>query len=132
MSLADSKAVEVEIRGHREKIQELHELSQVHHERMLLLHSSADEEKERADGVHERFVEALNGLKEVDAELDVVMAEVRALRKGIRESDRLVARERERSAEEMVKDLAAEARCKLEAGEKLTLEEMKLIYGEGF
>jgi len=131
MSLADSKAVEVEIRAHREKIQELHEQSQVHHERMLQLHRMADEEKGRADGVHSRFVEALNGLKEVDTELDVVMAEVRALRKGVRESDRLVAQERKRSAERVKKDIATEARRKLEAGEKLTLEEMKLIYGEG-
>lgn len=131
MSLADSKAVEVEIRAHREKIQELHEQSQVHHEKMLQLHRMADEEKGRADGAHARFVEALNGLREVDAELDVVMAEVRALRKGVRESDRLVAQERKRSAEEMLKDIAAEAKRKLEAGEKLTLEEMKLIYGEG-
>ena len=131
MSLADSKAVEVEIRAHREKIQELHEQSQVHHEKMLQFHRMADEEKGRADGTHVRFVEALNGLKEVDTELDVVMAEVRALRKGVRESDRLVAQERERSAEEMLKDIAAEAKRKLEAGEKLTLEEMKLIYREG-
>ncbi|UCD44596.1 MAG: hypothetical protein JSV27_10845 [Candidatus Bathyarchaeota archaeon] len=131
MSLADSKAVEVEIRGRRDKIQELHEQSQVHHERMLQLYRMADEEKGRADGAHARFVEALNGLKGVDAELDVVMAEVRALRKGVRESDRLVAQERERSAERIKKDLAAEARRKLEAGEKLTLEEMKLIYAEG-
>ncbi len=129
-SLADSKAVEVEIRRGRDEMQSLHEVSQGHHERMLALYRKADEERKWSDEAHKKFVECLNELKEVNGELDKVMAKLRELRKELKDADRRVARGRSRAVEEKRKELAEEARRKLEAGEKLTLEEMKLIYGE--
>ncbi|TEU08639.1 hypothetical protein E3J20_08135 [Candidatus Bathyarchaeota archaeon] len=129
-SLADSKAVEVVIRRERDEMQSLHEVSQEHHERMLALYRKADEERKQSDEAHKKFVECLNAIKEINGELDKVMAELRERRKEVKDADRLVAMERSRTLDEKRKELAEEARLKLEAGEKLTLEEMKLIYGE--
>lgn len=130
ISLADSKAVEMEIRDIRSQMRELHEESQKHHERMLGLYRKADEERKRADEAHERFLGVLASIREVNVELDEVMGELGEHRKIQREAERRHALLRERSLEEKKKELVAEARRKLEAGEKLTLEEMKLIYGE--
>jgi uncharacterized coiled-coil DUF342 family protein len=129
-SLADSKAVEVGIREGLDEMRALHEVSQEHHERMLALYGKADEERRQSDEAHKRFVECLNEIKEVNGELDTVMAELRKRRKELKDTDRRSAMMRSRSLQEKRKELAAEARRKLEAGEKLTLEEMKLIYGE--
>ena len=129
-SLADSKAVEVGIREGLDEMRALHEVSQEHHERMLALYRKADEERKRSDEAHKRFVECLNEIKEVNGELDTVMAELRKQRKELKDTDRRMAMRRSTYLQEKRKELAAEARRKLEAGEKLTLEEMKLVYGE--
>ncbi|TET72810.1 hypothetical protein E3J39_01605 [Candidatus Bathyarchaeota archaeon] len=129
-SLADSKAVEVGIREGLDEMRALHEVSQEHHERMLTFYRKADEERKRSDEAHKRFVECLNEIKEVNGELDTVMAELRKQRKELKDTDRRMAMRRSTYLQEKRKELAAEARRKLEAGEKLTLEEMKLVYGE--
>jgi len=129
-SLADSKAVEVGIREGLDEMRALHEVSQEHHEKMLALYRKADEERKRSDEAHKRFVECLNEIKEVNGELDTVMAELRKQRKELKDTDRRMAMRRSTYLQEKQKELAAEARRKLEAGEKLTLEEMKLVYGE--
>ena len=129
-SLADSKAVEVGIREGLDEMRALHEVSQEHHERMLTFYRKADEERKRSDEAHKRFVECLNEIKEVNGELDTVMAELRKQRKELKDTDRRMAMSRSTYLQEKRKELAAEARRKLEAGEKLTLEEMKLVYGE--
>ena len=129
-SLADFKAVEVWIREGLDEMRALHEVSQEHHERMLTLYRKADEERKRSDEAHKRFVECLNEIKEVNGELDTVMAELRKQRKELKDTDRRMAMRRSTYLQEKRKELAAEARRKLEAGEKLTLEEMKLVYGE--
>ena len=130
VSLADSKAVEMEIRSNRDRIQELHEKSQEHHERMLQLYRKADEEKERADKAHAEFVDVLTQMQKVDTELDVVMVEVRAIRGDMKAASLVASINRNRSIEERKKSLMEEARRKMQAGEKLSLDEMKLIYGE--
>lgn len=129
-SLADSKAVEVGIREGLDEMRALHEVSQEHHERMLALYRKADEERKQSDEAHKRFVECLNEIKKVNGELDTVMAELRKQRKELKDTDRRMALSRSTYLQEKRKELAAEARRKLEAGEKLTLEEMKLVYGE--
>ena len=130
MSLADSKAVEMKIRSNRDRIQELHEQSQEHHERMLQLYRKVDEGKELADKAHAEFVEALTEIKKVDAELDVVMVEVRAFRGDLKVASIVASISRNKSLEERKKSFMEEARRKMQAGEKLSLDEMKLIYGE--
>ncbi len=130
VSLAGSKAVEVVIQRGREEMQELHEESQGHHERMLQLHRQADEEKERADEVHAAFLEIVSALKEVNAELDGVLGEAREIRGRLRRAERSVAARRAQEVEAMKRELKEEAQRKLDRGEKLDLEELKLLYGE--
>jgi phosphoserine phosphatase len=131
MSLADSKAVEMEIRSNIERVQDLHEQSQEHHERMIQLYRKVDEGKELADKAHAEFVEALTEIKKVDAELDGVMDEVRAFRGDLNTRSIVASINRKKSLEEQKKSLMEEAKRKMQAGEKLSLDEMKLIYGEG-
>ena len=130
MSLADSNAVGMEIRKIREEMDGLRETGQEHHERMLAFYRQADEERKRSDEAHKKFVEALESLREVNAELDKIIPELKKIRKLSQDEARFLAEKRNKVMAEKKKELAEEARLKLEAGEKLSLDEMKLIYGE--
>lgn len=129
-SLAGSRAIGMEIRKERDEIQAIRDVSQGHHERMLALYRKVDEEGGRADEFHARFVERLQESREVNAEIDVVLPEVRELRKKLKVAGQRLSARRDQGLRAMREGLLAEARRKLEAGEKLSLEEMKLIYGE--
>ena len=129
-SLAGSRAIGMEIRKERDEIQAVRDVSQGHHERMLALYRKADEEKGRADDAHARFVERLEESREVNAEIDAVLPEVRELRKKLRVAGQRISAMRDRGLRAKREELKAEAMRKLEAGEKLSLDEMKLIYGE--
>ena len=131
MSLADSNAVGMEIWRIREEMDGLRETGQEHHERMLAFYRQADEERKRSDEAHGKFVEALEALKEADEGLDKVLPDLKKMRKLSREEARFLAEKREKVIADKKEELAEEARRKLEAGEKLSLEEMKLVYGEG-
>lgn len=131
ITIADSKALEMEIRQSREEMQSIRDEGQEHHQMMLQLFEKADGEREKANEAHTGFLESVSAIREIDSELDMVMVEMRELRLRLRKVDRLEALKRETSIEEMKRELVAEARRKLEAGEKLSLEELKLIYGEG-
>ncbi len=128
--LADIKATELGIRGCRDEIARLHENSEANHEKMILLHRGADEERSRADEAHAKFLEHLSAIREVDAELDKVLVEARGMRKRLRELKQRSAAERERKVEAMKRKLMMEAKRKLEAGKRLSLDELKLLYGE--
>lgn len=127
-SLADSKAVEVEVRHSRDEMRELHDASQEHHEKMIQLHRKADEESERADEAHAGFLESIAAVREINAELDVAMGEIREIRGGLRRAVRAGATRRRREIEARKKELKEEVQRKLENGEKLSLEELKLLY----
>ena len=129
-SLADKRAVELLIRERRDEMQSLHTMGQEHHERMLQFYSKTDEEKKRADAVHAEFVEALEAMKEVNTQIDSVMPQIRALRKELKLATNFRVSNREKALASKRQELAGAARKKLQSGEKLTLEEMKLIYGE--
>jgi phosphoserine phosphatase len=129
-SLADVKAIEIEIRSIRDGMHRLHEESQGHHEMMLLLYRKADEERERANQAHARFVESLEAAKAVNEELDAAMDEVRQLREGLRLEDVRHLSQRRMSTEARAEEMRREALRKMEVGSKLTFEEMRLIYGD--
>jgi uncharacterized coiled-coil DUF342 family protein len=129
-SLAGSRAIGLEMRKGRDEIQAIRDVSQGHHERMLALYRKVDEERGRADEFHARFVERLEESREVNAEIDVVLPEVRELRKKLKVAGQRMSAWRSQSLRAKREELLAEAKRKLEAGEKLSLDEMKLIYGE--
>ncbi|MBL7167736.1 hypothetical protein ISS40_03595 [Candidatus Bathyarchaeota archaeon] len=129
-SLAGSRAIGLGIRKERDEIQAIRDVSQGHHERMLALYRKVDEEGGRADEFHARFVERLEESRKVNAEIDVVLPEVRKLRKKLQVVGQRLSARRDQGLRAMREELLAEAKRKLEAGEKLSLDEMKLIYGE--
>jgi uncharacterized coiled-coil DUF342 family protein len=129
-SLADAKAVEVEIRRGRDEMREFHDQSQEHHERMIHLHRRADEEGERADEAHAGFLESVAAVREVNAKLDVVMGETREIRGELRKADRAGATKRRKEIEARKRELKEDVQRRLENGEKLSLEELKLLYDD--
>jgi len=128
--LADIKAVELEIRGCRDEVSRLHETSEENHEKMILLYRRADEEQGRADDAHAKFLENISAVRAVEGELREVRGEIRRLQKGLREADRQVSAEKERRIEVRKRELRMEVKRKLEAGAKLSLDELRLLYGE--
>jgi len=129
--MAETKAKELEIRKIREEMRALSEKSQENHEAMITLYEKADKEKRKADDAHTNFVESLREVEAVDDELEGVMLEMNALRSGLRVAELKEREERRKGMEAVLEGMRLEAQRKLEAGEKLALEEMRLIYGEG-
>lgn len=127
---AEIKAAELEIRNCRDEISRLQETSKINHERMILLHRKADEERARGDEAHGKFLECLSEVKSINTDLKVIFEEVKGLRERLREAERVSASVKERELEARKKELLSELRRKLDSGEKLSLDEMKLLYGD--
>lgn len=129
-SMADKNAVELMIRERRNEMQQLHNQSQEFHERMLQFYKKIEEERKRADEAHSKFMENITAMKEVNSEIDGIMGEIRKLRKDLKMEENFRISDRDKAMVSMKRELANVARKKLQSGEKLTLDEMKLIYGE--
>ncbi len=128
--MADKKATEVEIRAFREEIRNLSEQSQEHHEKMIMFHEQADSEKKKADEAHTRYIQKIEEVNNVKEDLNVVMPQISALRDGLKVADLKVAEHRRMSGEQRAEALRQEAIRKMENGEKLTFEDLRLIYGD--
>ena len=126
---AEAKASEMEIRHIRDEINILREDSQKHHESMLMLFRKADEERDKANAAHAKFVEYLTDVKKVDEELDQVMGHLRGMKDGLRKEE-LRDEERRMSRYSAQREgLRQKALAKLAAGEKLTFDDLQFIYG---
>jgi len=128
--LAEKKATEVEIRALRDEIRKLSEQSQEHHEKMIMFHEQADAEKKMADETHARYVQKIEEVNGVKEELNDVMPQIAALRDGLKVADLKVAETRRMSGEQRAEAMRQEAIRKMENGEKLTFEDLRLIYGD--
>ena len=128
--LADKKATEVEIRAFRDEIRRLSDQSQEHHEKMILFHEQADIEKKKADETHARYVQRIEEVNNVKEELNVIMPQTTALRDGLKVADLRVAEHRRMSGQQRAEAMRQEALRKMENGEKLTFEDLRLIYGD--
>jgi phosphoserine phosphatase len=128
--LAEKKATEVEIRALRDEIRKLSDQSQEHHEKMIVFHEQADAEKKKADEAHARYVQKIEEVNGVKEELNDIMPQAGALRDGLKVADLRVAERRRMSGEQRVEALRQEAIRKMESGEKLTFEDLRLIYGD--
>jgi len=129
-TVAELKAIELRIRESREELSRLREEGDEHHERMILLLEKADEERGRADEAHTRFLERLSALKEVDEEIKGLAEEAGRVQEGLRRVERQKTEEKEKKVEVRRRELIAEARRKLDTGERLSLDEMKLLYSK--
>jgi len=126
---AEAKATEMNIRQIRDEMNTLREESQKHHESMLLLHRKADEEREKANQAHAKFVEYLGEVKKVEQDLDGVSLQLRGLRDGFRAEDIKVERDKMAKVNARVEALRTEAQRKMAAGEKLSFDDLQFIYG---
>ena len=126
---AETKATEMNIRQIRDEMNSLREESQKHHEAMLLLHRKADEERDKANQAHAKFVEYLGEVKKVEQELDGLSAQARGIRDGLRADDIKVEREKMAKVNAHIESLRQEAQRKMAAGEKLTFDDLQFIYG---
>jgi uncharacterized coiled-coil DUF342 family protein len=127
--LADIKAVDLKIKRHRNEISKLIEDSKINHEKMIILHSKADGEREQADSAHKKFLEHLSALRTVDADLKKLMMEKKKLSERLREQKQKTEAERERDTKNKMREMQLDAKRKLESGKKISLEEYKLLYG---
>jgi uncharacterized coiled-coil DUF342 family protein len=128
--LADIKVTEIEIREIRNQINNLSKQSQEHHEKMISLFEQADKEREKANEVHKRYIENVEKINTVNKKLDTIMPQIKALRKGLKIQDLRALEERKISIQSQLEVKRQESLRKLEKGEKLSFEELRLIYGE--
>jgi uncharacterized coiled-coil DUF342 family protein len=128
--LGDKKATELEINTMRDEINKLAEKSQEHHKQMILFYEQADKEKKRADEAHARYVEKIKEGEAIKEDLNIIMPEINALRDGLKASDRKIAELRKMNTQQRAEAMKQEALKKMENGEKLSFEDLKLIYDE--
>jgi len=128
--LKDRKGTLEEINALRDEINGLAEKSQEHHERMILFYEQADKDKKRADEVHGRYVEKIKEVENIKDELNIIMPDINAMRDGLQASDLKHAELRKMNVKQRAEAMKQAAIKKMENGEKLTFEDMKLIYGD--
>lgn len=128
--LADKKATEAEIDAMRDEINKLAEQSQEHHERMLLFYEEADKESKRATEAHARYVEKIKEVEAIKEDLNLIMPEINALRDGLKSSELKLAELRKMNTQQRAEAMKQAALKKMENGEKLSFEDLKLIYGD--
>jgi uncharacterized coiled-coil DUF342 family protein len=128
--IADKKATEVEITAMRDEINQLAEQSQEHHERMILFFEQADQEKKRADDAHSRYVEKIREVEAIKDHLNLILPEINALRDGLKASDLKIEELRKMNSQQRAQAMKQEALKKMENGDKLSFEDLKLIYGD--
>ena len=128
--LADKNATQTEIGVMRDEINQLAEQSQEHHERMILFYEQADKEKSKADEVHGRYVEKITEVDLIKQDLNFIMPQVYAMRDGLKASDLKVAELRKMNVQQRADAMKKEAMDKMGRGEKLSFEDLRLIYGD--
>ena len=129
--LADKKITQTEIGVMRDEINQLAEQSQAHHERMILFYEQTDKEQSKADDVHGRYVETIKKVDLIKQDLNFIMPQVYAMRDGLKASDLKVAELRKMNAQQRADAMKKEAMDKMGRGEKLSFEDLRLIYGDG-
>ena len=128
--LADKKVTQAEINTLRDEINQLAEQSQEHHERMFLFYEQADKDKKKADEVHGNYVEKIQQVEAVKGDLNLILPEINALRDGLKASDLKIAELRKMNAQQRAEAMKQAALKKMENGEKLSFEDLHLIYGD--
>jgi uncharacterized coiled-coil DUF342 family protein len=128
--VADKRVTQAEIGKMREEISGLAEQSQEHHERMILFFEQADKEKKQADDVHGRYVEKIKTVDAIKQDLNFIMPQVNNLRDGLKASDLKVSELRKMNAQQRAEAMKNEAVEKMSRGDKLSFEDLRLIYGE--
>lgn len=117
-----------------QKVLELSETSQVHHQEVVRIRPQLEEFKRLADTAHKNFVEWLKKVKEGEetlktlrTEIDDIYGKVRKHESGTRDGARQERRDKQREDEKEKVDAAVE---KLQSGKRLTFDEFILAQRE--
>lgn len=127
--LAERRVTQDEIRAMRDEINQLAEQSQEHHERMIIFYEQTDKDRAKADEVHGRYVEKIKEVDLIKQDLNFIMPQVYAMQDGLKASDLKVAELRKMNAKERAEAMKKEAVDKMSRGDKLSFEDLRLIYG---
>jgi uncharacterized coiled-coil DUF342 family protein len=128
--LADKKTTVNEISSLRDEINQLSEQSQEHHERMILFYDQADNDKKKADEAHARYVNKIKEVEAIKEDLNLILPEINNLRDGLKATDLKIEELRKMNTQQRAEAMKQSALKKMENGEKLTFEDLKLIYGD--
>jgi uncharacterized coiled-coil DUF342 family protein len=128
--LAERRVTQDEIRVMRDEINQLAEQSQEHHERMLIFYEQTDKDRAKADKVHGRYVDKIKEADLIKQDLNFVMPQVYAMQDGLKASDLKVAELRKMNATQRAEAMKKEAVDKMGRGDKLSFEDLRLIYGD--
>ena len=87
-------------------------------------------QKKKADEVHARYVEKIQEVDVVKEDLNFLMPQVNAIRDGLKASDLKVAELRKMNTQQRADAMKKEAMDKMSRGEKLSFDDLRLIYGD--
>ncbi len=128
--IAEKRVTETEINALRDEINKLAEQSQEHHERMIVFFEQADKDKKRADEIHGNYVEKIKQVEAIKEDLNLILPEVNAIRDGLKASDLKISELRKMNTQQRAEAMKQSALRKMENGDKLSFEDLRLIYGE--
>ena len=128
--LAERRITQDEIRVMRDEINQLAEQSQEHHERMIVFYEQTDKDRAKADEVHGRYVDKIKEVDLIKQDLNFIMPQVYAMQDGLKASDLKVAELRKMNAKQRAEAMKKEAVDKMGRGDKLSFEDLRLIYGD--
>lgn len=113
-----------------QKVLDLSEKSQVHHQEVVRIRPQLEQEKKAADTAHHKFVEWLKKvkageerLKEIRSEIDKISGKIR---KQVTDKHQATRMERKARQKAQQKERVEEAVQKLEAGKRMTFDEFIL------
>ena len=119
--------VDAQGKAFHDKLKGTAQRSQTIHQKMLEKIEESKKVKAEADKFHQLFVEGREKSRAVQAEISSVSTRLRQLRGEIKGEE---AQEKRRSEESLREKIESEAREKLQRGDKLTLDEFKLLAGD--
>jgi uncharacterized coiled-coil DUF342 family protein len=128
--IAEKRVTETEINALRDEINKLAEQSQEHHERMILFYDQTDKDKKRADEIHGNYVEKIKQVEAIKEDLNLILPEVNAIRDGLKASDLKISELRKMNTQQRAEAMKQSALRKMENGDKLSFEDLRLIYGD--
>jgi uncharacterized coiled-coil DUF342 family protein len=97
---------------------------------MILFFEQSDKEKMKADDAHSRYVEKIQTVEAIKEDLNLILPEINALRDGLKASDLKLEEMRKMSTQQRAEAIKQSALRRMENGEKLSFEDLKLIYGD--
>ncbi|MBS7620478.1 hypothetical protein KEJ21_07550 [Candidatus Bathyarchaeota archaeon] len=126
--LAEVKALRLELKKNMDEREGLHKTSAQNHERMVESFKEALELSRKADEIHKIFKERLEVKNSLLKEAKLLREQIRDLKTLLKERRKKVREAQEAANAEKKRQILEETKKKLEAGKKLSFEEMKLIF----